>query len=731
MYGGERQRGSGREPRPSLPKAAPSPRSAALRHRRRSARSAAIAGEAAAPDEVAAPKACPDACKVDPVRLPLKLWEKIIILPILALLLGGAVWGTVWMARYAWAIDRLTRGAGDTVFYTADGRPWFAMDEQRRDVSLDEISPHVRNAVIAVEDHRFRYHLGIDPIGFLRAVVENVRARGVEEGGSTITQQLARTLFLSNSQTWGRKAQEAAIAMMLEMRLSKEQILELYLNRVYLGAGTYGVEKMSQHLFGKRARDLTLAESALIAGIIQRPSSLSPWSNMDGAVDRSHVVLQRMREERFITEEQEKAARAIRLRIRPYPKSDRADNGYAKQFVRQQFRNVFGGDHPPDWKVRTTIHAGLQAEAERAVAQGLARLGRGDLQGALVAIRPENGHVVALVGGRDFSRSEFDRATRSRRQPGSAFKPFVYAAALERGYTPVTRLEQPEQIPVKGLGDWRPRNASTSSRQPIPLREAFIESNNRAAVGVQQAIGSRPIRSLGGDLGLEDLPDVASLALGTGAVSPIQLTAAYAVFPNGGFRVRPQGIVSVKDAHDAEVWDRSEDKRRVLSEETAFQMVSLMRDVLDRGTGSSARARGVTFPAGGKTGTTNDGHDAWFVGFTTSLVVGVWVGLDEPAPLPNASGARYALPIWSDFISRAARLVPARNFSPPPSLREESLCSVSYLKPTRYCPMYREYFKPDDDVPNDTCRLHREPSVTERIQDTLRGWMDRLKGIFR
>ena len=518
---------------------------------------------------------------------------------------------------------------------------------------------------------------------------------------------------------------------MLEMRLTKEAILELYLNRVYLGAGTYGVEKMSQHLFGKPARDLTIAESALIAGLIQRPSGYSPWSNMSGARERSHVVLQRMREEGYITAEEEKGARAARLPIRPYPRSDRTDNGYAKQYVRQQFRSAFGGDHPPDWKVFTTFNASLQAEAERAVTHGLARLGRSDLQAAIVALRPDSGDIVALVGGRDFARSEFDRATRSRRQPGSAFKPFVYAAALERGYTPVTPLKQPEQIPVKGIGDWRPRNVSRSSLEPLPLREAFIESNNRTAVGLQQAIGSRPIRQLGGELGLEDLPDVASLALGTGAVSPLQLTAAYAAFPNGGYSVRPRGISSVLDAQGAEAWDADDRKTRVMSEETAFQMVSLMRDVIDRGTGAAARARGISFPAGGKTGTTNDGHDAWFVGFTSSLVVGVWVGLDKPEPLPNASGARYALPIWADFVSRAARVLPARGFTAPASLHQHDLCSVSYLKPTEHCPIYREYFKDAEEVPGATCRVHRAPSLRERMADTVRGWLDKIRGVFR
>jgi penicillin-binding protein 1A len=658
--------------------------------------------------------------------------DRFIIPPVLVALLIVSLIVCVWAGRYAWAIHRLTRGVGDTVFYTSDGKPWFALDEQRRDAALQDISPHLRNAVIAVEDHRFRYHLGIDPLGLGRAVVENLQARGIAEGGSTITQQLARTLFLSNSQTWGRKFKEAALALMLEQRLSKDQILELYLNRVYLGAGTYGVEKMSRHLFGKPARQLTVAESALIAGLIQRPSGLSPWANLSGARARSHVVLERMQREGYISEADANAARAARLRILPYPQSDRADNGYAKQFIRQQFRDVFGGDHPPDWKVMTTFNATLQADAERALTRGLNRLGRRNLQGALVAIRPGSGQIVALVGGRDFTRSEFDRATRSRRQPGSAFKPFVYAAALDRGYTPVTRLAQPENIPIAGLGDWRPRNASTASGASVPLREAFIESNNRAAVGLQQAMGSRPIRGLAGDAGMDEMPDVASLALGTGLVSPLQLTAGYAMFVNGGYAVRPQAIISVTDAHGSEVWDTDGDRRRVISEETAFQMVSLMQDVIDRGTGSSARARGVHFPAGGKTGTTNDGHDAWFVGFTSSLVVGVWVGLDEPAPMgANASGARYALPIWADFMTRAVRVLPARTFTPPAGMHEAVLCSVSYAKATNFCPTYREYFKEESDEPGDTCRIHRGPTAAERIQQAVKGWLDRLRGIFR
>jgi penicillin-binding protein 1A len=666
-------------------------------------------------------------------RTPLSQRDLVLISTVLALLLTAAIVAAVWVGQHGLAIHRLTRGVGDTVFLGADGRPWFALDENRTDVPLDQIAPHFLNAVIAVEDHRFRYHPGVDPLGLGRALVENVRARGVSEGGSTITQQLARTLFLSNSRTYGRKFKEAVLALMMERRLTKDQILELYVNRIYLGAGVYGVEKMSRHLFSKPARQLSIAESALIAGLIQRPSSLSPWTNLDGARQRGRVVLQRMREERFITEEEEAAARSARLAIGAHPRTVRPEGAYAKEYLRQQFRRIVGGDHPPDWQVQTSFLPAAQLAAERAVAQGLGRLGRPQLQAALVAIRPDTGHIVALVGGRDFAQSAFDRATRSQRQPGSAFKPFLYAAALERGFSPLTLLAQPEHVPLGGDGEWRPRNVSDSSGASLPLRQALIESNNRAAVGVQQQMGSQAVLALARALGMPEMPDVPSLALGSGLVSPLRLTAAYAAFPNGGFAVVPHGMLAVTDDRGARVWAPSVARRRVLSEETAFQMVSLLTDVIDRGTGTAVRARGIRFPAGGKTGTTNDFRDAWFVGFSPSLVVGVWVGFDAPTSMgANASGAGYALPIWSDFMVRASRLIPPDTFAPPPAgLREHLLCSISYQRATTHCPTYREYLKAADVAPAEACRVHRGPTRVERARATVGRWLDRLKGIFR
>jgi 1A family penicillin-binding protein len=639
-----------------------------------------------------------------------------------------------WLVRQGYAVYRLTRGVGDTWFLAADGNRWFRMDEHRQDVTLDAIPAHLQHAFVAVEDHRFFKHPGVDPLALGRAVFRNLREPGTVEGGSTMTQQLARTLFLSNRKSYGRKFREAVLALMIEAGLSKEQVLELYLNRIYLSAGVYGVETMARHLFGKPAKELNLAECALIAGLARAPSALSPWSNLDGAVARSHVVLARMRQEGFITEEQEAAARRTRIRIRPYPGATDPRGGYAKEFLRQQFRDRFGGDHPPDWHVRTTFVPELQEAAERAISAGLRRFNEPDLQAALVAIDPRTGDILALVGGRDFRLSQFNRATRSRRQPGSAFKPLLFAAALERGFSPVSTLEGLANIQPQGPDEWAPRNAAGDSPDVLTLREALIESNNRAATVLQQRVGSRPVLRLASHVGLENMPDVPSLSLGTGLVTPLELTTAFAIFANGGVAVRPRAIVRVVDADGGTAFDNPIQTERVLSPQSAFQMVSMLTDVVDRGTASAARSWGVTFPAGGKTGTTNDFKDAWFVGFTSSVVAGVWVGFDQPRTIGrDAYGSRYALPIWSDFIRRTARRG-ADAWEPPAGMRDEMLCRVSYLRPVEGCSTYIEYFKEGDDVPGRLCPVH-QGTIKQRVRRAVEGFFSnmgkKLKGIFR
>ncbi len=642
--------------------------------------------------------------------------------------------GVTWMLRQGWAVYQLRRGVGDTWFLAADGKRWFRMDEHRQDVPLAQIPKHLQNAFVAVEDHRFFRHPGVDPIALGRAVITNLRSGSVQ-GGSTLTQQLARTLFLSNKKSYGRKIREAVLAVLIDSGLTKEQILELYLNRIYLSAGVYGVETMSRHLFERPAKSLNLAESALIAGLARAPSALSPWSNLDGAIARSHVVLARMREEGFITEAQERAAKQARIRIRPYPGAIDAKGGYAKEFLRQQFRDQFGGDHPPDWTVQTTIVPELQEAAERSVLAGLQRFNAPQLQGALVAIDVKSGDILALVGGRDFRTSQFNRATRSRRQPGSAFKPLLFAAALEHGYSPVSILDGLANIRPQGPDEWAPRNASGETPDALTLRAALIESNNRAATALQQRLGTRSLLRLASDVGLRDMPDVPSLSLGTGLVTPLELTAAFAAFPNGGLAVRPRAIVRVLDGDGGSAFDNASRTEPVISPETAFQMVSMLQDAIDRGTGAAARSYGVQFPAGGKTGTTNDFKDAWFVGFSSSIVVGVWVGFDQPKTIGrDAYGSRYALPIWSDFMRRAARRRAPEAFEAPPGLSEEPLCRVSYLRPVEGCPLYTEYFKDTDDIPGRLCTIHKG-TVKQRVKRAIEGFFSglgkKLKGILK
>jgi penicillin-binding protein 1A len=669
---------------------------------------------------------------------PRSLWDWLALTLVVSLVAftAGSAW---WLSRYAVAVHRLTRGVGDTMFYGADGQPWFRLDEQRHDVSLDAIAPDLQHAVIAVEDRRFYHHPGIDPIGLARAVFRDLRSGARVEGGSTLTQQLARTLFLSNVRTYGRKAKEAGIALLIEAQLTKPQILELYLNRIYLSAGVYGVEAMSEHLFRKPARQVTLPEAALIAALIRAPSTLSPWTNYDGALERSRLVLAAMRDQKFITPQQEEAARRVRPRIQPYRQPYDVRAAWAKEYLRQQFRAEFGGDHPPDWQVHTSFVPAVQDAAERAVAAGLQRLNRPGLEAALVAIDPATGDLLAMVGGANFAASTFNRAVRSRRQPGSAFKPLVYATALSHGFSPVSVLKDLDRVSAPTNPEWHPRSVShTDDGMPddaLTLRAALLESNNAAAVSLQQQVGAGPVLALAHDAGLNNLPDVPSLALGTGLVTPLDLTAAYTMFPGGGEVVHPRGILSVFDASNTEVFDRGVEREHVLDPAVAFQMVSMLRDVVDRGTGAQARALDVRGPVAGKTGTTDDYHDAWFVGFSSAAVVGVWVGFDQPAPIGrDAYGARVALPIWADFMKRTARALPPREFPVPSTVKTEELCSVSYLRPVDGCPVYTEYFKQGDAVPTQLCPIHRgtlRERASRAVEGLLRSLGGRIAGWFR
>jgi 1A family penicillin-binding protein len=638
-----------------------------------------------------------------------------------------------WTTRHAWAIYRLNRGVGGTTFLDASGKPWFPLDDLRQDVPLDRISTFAKDAVIAVEDHRFYLHPGVDPLGLARAVVYNASSDQGRQGGSTLTQQLARTLFLSNAPSYTRKLKEATLAVMLEVLLSKREILELYLNRVYMGAGYYGIEATSRAVFGKPAAQLSLGQAAMLAGVIRAPATYSPWNHPDAARRRSWVVLARMREEGKITESQERVARAERLAVQAPRAVVSARHGYAKDMLRQEFRALHGGDNPPDWTVQTTFVPELQDAAEAAVRDGLKRLNIKGLEAALVAIDPATGNLLAVVGGSNYANTPFNRAVRSRRQPGSAFKPFVYAAALEQGLSPISMVRGLRGVAVEASdGIWMPRDQRAELPEELTLREALLESNNAAAVRLQQQIGARPVLKMASDAGVPNQPDVPSLALGSGSVSPLDLTAAFAVFPNLGYRVKPRGIVAVNSAQGDEMYYVHTERSRVLPETTAFQMVTMLQDVIARGTGARVREWGVPGVLGGKTGTTNDYHDAWFVGFSPSVVAGVWVGFDQPAPIRDgASGARAALPIWADFMRRSARRLPSKPIAAPAGLEPVRMCRVSYHRAVDGCPGYTEYFKDGDDIPSALCPLHPGTfgQATKRaIQGVLGALFGKLMG---
>lgn len=643
--------------------------------------------------------------------------------------LVAAALGGRWLFSHGVAIRRLARGPSDTVFLDADGAAWFPLDARRREIPLARVSPALRAAVVATEDRRFFSHHGIDPLAVARAALHNLRAGEVTEGASTITQQLARTLFLSRERSVGRKAREAVLSLLLEALLPKDRILELYLNHVPLG-GVSGVETFAREFFGKSAADLTLAEAALVAGVIQAPSALSPRAHFDEARSRSRVVLSRMRAEGSITVAEERAALGQPLRIAPAPPADLTRSGYAQEYLRRVFRQRAGDEDPVGWRVRTSFRLALHRAAEEAVAGGLARLDRPGLQAALVAIDPRSGDLLALVGGADFRASPFNRAILARRQTGSAFKPFVYAAGLARGGSPVTRISGVASPGYAAALEELGRRADPDDPAgAISWREALFVSDNEGALAALRSVGAPAVLELVRQLGLPAQPDVPSLALGAGPATPLELTAAYAPFANGGWAVDVRSIRSVEDQSGATVDEDAGGRRRVLAPAVAYQALTMLRDVVTRGTGASALSLG--FPVAGKTGTTDEYHDAWFVGFSSRLVAGVWVGFDQPEPIgEGAFGARVALPVWTAFMRRAAAVLPPGEFEPPQGLQEVALCSVSYEVPSDRCPTYAEHFKPGDAVPQRPCPLHRE-SLGRRVSRAVGGLFERVRAFLR
>jgi penicillin-binding protein 1A len=521
-----------------------------------------------------------------------------------------------------------------------------------RKLTLRQMSPYLPEAVIATEDRRFYSNFGIDPIGMIRAAIADLRAGHIVEGGSTITQQLAKILFLTPQKSLARKIRETLLALWLDHRFSKDQILEIYLNRVYLGAGAYGVDAAAHRYFGKSAAQLSLYESAVIAGLLKAPSRFSPTRDRAAAAARAAQVLGNMVEAGYITRA---AAEAARQRGFDLASGGHAGSRYFTDWVADQIRD-FAGSADRDLVVETTLDPRLQAAAESAIADELTRDGARDRasEGALVALMPD-GAVRAMVGGRDYGDSQFNRATEAERQPGSAFKPFVYLAGLEAGLRPDDRFDD---APIR-IGNWQPHDYGRRYQGEMSLSSALAQSINTIAVRVAQRAGIDHVIATADRLGItSDLPRDASIALGTADLNLLELTAAYAPLANGGDGVIAYGISEIRDRDGTVIYRREgSGPGPVVAPQFVGMMNAMLAGVIADGTGHAAA---LPRPAAGKTGTTQDYRDAWFIGYTADLVAGVWFGNDDDTPMRKVTGGALPAAAWHDFMLAATRGMPVR-----------------------------------------------------------------------
>ena len=519
-------------------------------------------------------------------------------------------------------------------------------------VPLKELPRYVPQAFVAIEDRRFYSHYGVDPLGIARAAVANVLRRGVAQGGSTLTQQLAKNLFLTQERTMSRKVQEVGLALWLERKYSKTQILELYLNRVYFGAGAYGIEAAAQRYYSKPAQKLTVAEAATLAGLVRSPTRLAPTRNPDGAERRAQVVLAAMTDMKFITDDMAKLALMQPAHTVKPPGAGSA--GYVADWVMDVLDDLIGRVEQ-DIVVETSVDPALQNAAETALVDELNKNGAkaGVGQGAVVVLTPD-GAVRALVGGRNYAESQFNRAVSAKRQPGSAFKPFVYLTAIERGLTPDT-IREDKPIAVKG---WKPENYSHEYFGPVPLSKALALSLNTVSVRLTLEFGPTAVMRTAHRLGIASkLEPNASLALGTSEVSVLELVGAYAAFANGGMAVQPHVVEGVTTAAGKLLYQRKNDNLgRIIEPRYAGMMNGMMQDTLLTGTARKAELPG--WPAAGKTGTSQDFRDAWFIGYTGHLVAGVWLGNDDSSPTKKTTGGGMPVEIWSRFMKAAHQDVP-------------------------------------------------------------------------
>jgi len=579
---------------------------------------------------------------------------------LIMLLAWGVIFGAIFLSRFLSGLpdvhNLLVSGPTRDVTILDDRGRLIARRGlvQGMTIKVADLPPYVPNAFIAIEDRRFRSHWGLDPIGMIRAGTRNMIAGHVVQGGSTLTQQLAKNLFLTPDRTFHRKVQEAELALSLEAHYSKDQILGLYLNRVYFGAGVFGIEAAAEKFFGKHASELSLTEAAMLAGSVKAPARYNPLVDPDASQNRAEMVLRAMQEAGFITAATRAKAQATSPRI--LRGSGTPDSGYFADWLLAHL-DKYLGDSNEAVVVETSFDLQAQSMAEHAVTAALDQDGERVHAGqaALVAMSPD-GAIRAMVGGRSYSQTSFNRATDAVRQPGSAFKPFVYLAAFEHGHTPDDIMHD-GPVDIHG---WKPTDFEGEYQGDIPLTQAFAESSNSVAAQLTAEVGPKVVAQTARRLGIATkLAEVSSLALGTSGVTPLDLTGAYASFANGGLGVTPFAVISIRTRTGHVIYQHKPSSRgAVMSPLNNAQMTRLMVETVTTGTGKAARLE--ERPTAGKTGTTQDFHDAWFVGFTADLVCGVWLGNDNSAPMKKATGGGVPAHIFHDFMEAAEQGFPVR-----------------------------------------------------------------------
>lgn len=614
--------------------------------------------------------------------------------------------------------------------------------EQRDLVEIEFVPDHLVAAIYAVEDRRFEEHHGVDPRRIVGAMLANLRAGGIRQGGSTLTQQLVKNFFLTPERTLRRKLTEAIVALIVEARYAKPQILEAYLNEIYMGrrgsTAIHGVGEAARFFFGKRVADLALDESAMLAAVIQSPNSMSPHRHPDRAKRRRDLVLELMAEQGRVSNQAAAHARSRKISLAAIALESGQDRYFLDELARQ-LPEVYDEDllSVEGLRIYSTLDTMVQHAAVRALHDGLealeARIGPGPaaegeaparLQGCLMAMRPQTGEILAMVGGRDYATSQWNRCTLARRQVGSVFKPIVYATALSPQSGPLLTLaslvaDEPLAVETHD-GLWEPVNYDKKFRGPVLVRDALERSLNVPAARIGQEVGIGKVIEMARRLGVESsLPSVPSLALGTAEVSPLEIVTVYSTFANGGLRPTPRSFIGLLDDRGVgqEQWPL-EGARRVLDPGTAYLTTSLLEGVVDRGTGAGIRARGLRGPIAGKTGTTDDEYDLWFVGFTPEIAAVVWVGYDEPYPI-GVPSSRGALPIWADFLSEVTGERVRGIFARPAGIEVAEVDPRSGARALSGCPERRVEFFLEGTVPEATC-----PRGGGRPQ----GFFDRLFG---